>query len=130
MKASCLHVECDSTGFEIFLKDGPIDRRYNGGEDPDPECRGLIRSGHRRGQLKRQGRDARGLMSADVRRGRGRDKRIDKQIGAKIRARRLALGMSQEEVGRRLGVTFQQIQKYEMAPTPFRRRASRRCAKR
>ncbi len=52
-------------------------------------------------------------MSADVRRGRGRDKRIDKQIGAKIRARRLALGMSQEEVGRRLGVTFQQIQKYE-----------------
>ena len=48
-------------------------------------------------------------MSADVRRGRGRDKRIDRQIGAKVRAKRQALGMTQEELGRRLGVTFQQI---------------------
>ena len=52
-------------------------------------------------------------MSAGVRKGRGRDKRIDMRLGAKVRARRQALGMSQAELGRRLGVTFQQIQKYE-----------------
>lgn len=38
---------------------------------------------------------------------------IDKIIGARIRHLRIAVGMSQERLGERLGITFQQIQKYE-----------------
>jgi transcriptional regulator with XRE-family HTH domain len=38
---------------------------------------------------------------------------VDARIGARIRARRIVLGMSQTELGRSSGVTFQQIQKYE-----------------
>jgi hypothetical protein len=41
MRASALHVSYDGDECHVILKDGPIDRRYNGGEDPDPECRGL-----------------------------------------------------------------------------------------
>jgi transcriptional regulator with XRE-family HTH domain len=37
----------------------------------------------------------------------------DIQIGESIRAHRLILGMSQNDLARRLGVSFQQIQKYE-----------------
>ena len=37
----------------------------------------------------------------------------DIQIGESIRAHRLIVGMSQSDLGRRLGVSFQQIQKYE-----------------
>lgn len=37
----------------------------------------------------------------------------DVHIGARIRKRRMLLGMSQEKLGDALGVTFQQIQKYE-----------------
>jgi transcriptional regulator with XRE-family HTH domain len=38
---------------------------------------------------------------------------IDKYIGARMREQRLALSISQEQLGRKLGVSFQQIQKYE-----------------
>ncbi len=38
---------------------------------------------------------------------------IDKEIGERVRARRLELGMSQEKLADLLGVTFQQVQKYE-----------------
>lgn len=38
---------------------------------------------------------------------------VDKKIGARIRARRLEIGMSQESLAHKLGVTFQQVQKYE-----------------
>jgi transcriptional regulator with XRE-family HTH domain len=38
---------------------------------------------------------------------------IDCAIGQRLRAYRLAAGMSQTDVGDHLGVTFQQIQKYE-----------------
>lgn len=41
MRASALHVIYNGLGGDFILKDGPIDRRYNGGEDPDPKCRGL-----------------------------------------------------------------------------------------
>jgi hypothetical protein len=42
LKASALHVICDMLGaMEIILKDGPIDRRYGQGEDPDPFEQGL-----------------------------------------------------------------------------------------
>jgi transcriptional regulator with XRE-family HTH domain len=38
---------------------------------------------------------------------------IDGYIGARIRERRLALNLSQEQLARALGVSFQQIQNYE-----------------
>ena len=38
---------------------------------------------------------------------------IDKYVGSRIRMRRIMLGMSQEKLGEALGLTFQQIQKYE-----------------
>jgi transcriptional regulator with XRE-family HTH domain len=37
----------------------------------------------------------------------------DKHVGARVRMRRLMLGMSQEKLGDALGLTFQQVQKYE-----------------
>ena len=44
---------------------------------------------------------------------RKRDGVIDKKIGAFIRMQRVKLGISQTDLGKALGVTFQQIQKYE-----------------
>jgi len=38
---------------------------------------------------------------------------LDVAIGARVRARRRMLGMSQTALGEELGVTFQQVQKYE-----------------
>ena len=38
---------------------------------------------------------------------------IDAHIGSRVRLRRLTAGMSQEQLGAALGVTFQQVQKYE-----------------
>ena len=38
---------------------------------------------------------------------------IDVHVGARIRARRTLLGLSQERLGDALGLTFQQVQKYE-----------------
>ena len=37
----------------------------------------------------------------------------DKYVGSRVRMRRLMLGMSQEKLGEKLGLTFQQVQKYE-----------------
>lgn len=37
----------------------------------------------------------------------------DAQVGKLIRLRRLQLSLSQSELGRRIGVTYQQVQKYE-----------------
>ena len=38
---------------------------------------------------------------------------VDKYVGSRVRMRRIMLGMSQEKLGEALGITFQQIQKYE-----------------
>ncbi|MFS2316560.1 helix-turn-helix domain-containing protein [Maricaulis sp. D1M11] len=38
---------------------------------------------------------------------------IDQHVGARLRLRRSLLEMSQSELGEKLGVTFQQVQKYE-----------------
>jgi transcriptional regulator with XRE-family HTH domain len=38
---------------------------------------------------------------------------VDVHVGKLIRHRRTMIGMSQEELGRSVGVTFQQVQKYE-----------------
>jgi transcriptional regulator with XRE-family HTH domain len=38
---------------------------------------------------------------------------IDKHVGSRVRMRRMMIGMSQEKLGDSLGLTFQQVQKYE-----------------
>src|ERR1700761_9231535 len=38
---------------------------------------------------------------------------IDIEVGGRIRARRVALGISQTALAKALGLTFQQVQKYE-----------------
>lgn len=38
---------------------------------------------------------------------------IDKHVGSRVRMRRMMISMSQEKLGENLGITFQQIQKYE-----------------
>ena len=38
---------------------------------------------------------------------------VDVHVGARMRLRRTLLGMSQEKLGEALGLTFQQVQKYE-----------------
>jgi transcriptional regulator with XRE-family HTH domain len=38
---------------------------------------------------------------------------IDIQVGNRVRIRRMLIGMSQERLGGLLGLTFQQVQKYE-----------------
>jgi transcriptional regulator with XRE-family HTH domain len=38
---------------------------------------------------------------------------IDKHVGSRVRMRRIMLGMSQTKLGEALGLTFQQVQKYE-----------------
>ena len=44
---------------------------------------------------------------------RGGPNPIDIHVGARVRLRRNLLGMSQTKLGRAIGITFQQIQKYE-----------------
>src|SRR6202167_5852922 len=51
----------------------------------------------------------------------GRDRRgkgggpnpVDVHVGARLRLRRTLIGMSQEKLGEAIGLTFQQVQKYE-----------------
>jgi transcriptional regulator with XRE-family HTH domain len=38
---------------------------------------------------------------------------IDKYVGSGVRMRRMTIGLSQEKVAHALGLTFQQVQKYE-----------------
>lgn len=38
---------------------------------------------------------------------------IDQHVGSRVRMRRAMLGMTQEKLGLALGLTFQQVQKYE-----------------
>jgi len=45
---------------------------------------------------------------------------IDREIGQRIRAFRVAQKMSQAELGRRIGVSFQQVQKYENGSSRLR----------
>ena len=41
------------------------------------------------------------------------NKAIDAHVGARLRLRRMLLGMSQEKLARTIGLSFQQVQKYE-----------------
>ena len=46
---------------------------------------------------------------------------VDVHVGARIRLRRTLMGMSQERLGDALGLTFQQVQKYERGANPVGR---------
>ncbi len=50
---------------------------------------------------------------ADTERGSRKPNPIDAHVGTRVRLRRMLLGMSQEKLGEHLGLTFQQVQKYE-----------------
>jgi len=43
----------------------------------------------------------------------GKPNPIDIHVGGRVRLRRTLLGMSQEKLGEAIGLTFQQVQKYE-----------------
>ena len=49
----------------------------------------------------------------DIERGSRKPNPMDAHVGTRVRLRRMLLGMSQEKLGEHLGLTFQQIQKYE-----------------
>jgi transcriptional regulator with XRE-family HTH domain len=51
--------------------------------------------------------------SAREDRGTRRPNPVDVHVGGRVRLRRMILGMSQEKLGEHLGLTFQQVQKYE-----------------
>jgi transcriptional regulator with XRE-family HTH domain len=57
-----------------------------------------------------------GKTMSTVRKGAGKKapNPIDRHVGSRLRMRRMMLAMGQEKLGDALGVTFQQIQKYEM----------------
>ncbi len=50
---------------------------------------------------------------SDLPRGSRRANPMDVHVGTRVRLRRMLLGMSQEKLGEHLGLTFQQVQKYE-----------------
>ncbi len=57
-----------------------------------------------------------GIGSRRASRGRtpsGKPNPIDVHVGTRVRLRRTLMGMSQEKLGDALGLTFQQVQKYE-----------------
>jgi transcriptional regulator with XRE-family HTH domain len=51
--------------------------------------------------------------AAAGRRASGKPNPVDVHVGARLRLRRTLLGMSQEKLGEAIGLTFQQVQKYE-----------------
>lgn len=44
---------------------------------------------------------------------RAKEEKIDKEVGRRVRHRRNQLGLSQSELGEKIGVSFQQVQKIE-----------------
>lgn len=45
--------------------------------------------------------------------GKGKPNPVDVHVGGRVRQRRTLMGMSQEKLGEAIGLTFQQVQKYE-----------------
>lgn len=52
-------------------------------------------------------------MGKRGKRGSRGDAEVDRAVGGRMRERRILVGMSQEELGGHLGISFQQVQKYE-----------------
>lgn len=57
--------------------------------------------------------DAAGPRSSRGRMPSGKPNPVDVHVGGRVRLRRTLLGMSQEKLGEAIGLTFQQVQKYE-----------------
>ena len=53
------------------------------------------------------------IPAASITRGRHRAQVIDRHIGARLRARRIVLGLTQQQVAELAGITYQQAHKYE-----------------
>lgn len=54
-----------------------------------------------------------GVQEMKKRRGKGGPDPIDRYVGTRVRGRRVGMRMSQTSLGNAIGVTFQQVQKYE-----------------
>src|SRR3954471_877976 len=67
----------------------------------------MAKSGQETDTGRRRGRGSRGSVAED-----GLHP-IDAIVGTRVRQRRTLLGMSQEKLGEAIGLTFQQVQKYE-----------------
>ena len=52
-------------------------------------------------------------MPADYRVGRPRAQDVDRHVGARMRERRIMLGLTQQQMAELIGVTYQQAHKYE-----------------
>lgn len=59
------------------------------------------------------GKSIQSRNTAPYGRGTGIPNPVDVHVGKRVRTRRLLLGMNQETLARALGLTFQQVQKYE-----------------
>ena len=91
---------CDQTGPESDESSGA--RRMAAGPSPTPR---LVVAVHVGGSYRRTR-----IMRAANREG---PDPIDIEVGARIRTRRRATGYSQTQLAEALGITFQQVQKYE-----------------
>lgn len=61
------------------------------------------------------GTDARRRVTPATRRSTGRTQDIDRHVGARVRERRIMLGLTQQQLADLIGVTYQQAHKYERA---------------
>ncbi len=68
--------------------------------------------GNRQGMIAEE-KNVPGPPDTDERNSSRRPNPIDAHVGTRVRLRRMLLGMSQERLGEHLGLTFQQVQKYE-----------------
>src|ERR1041384_5108638 len=64
-------------------------------------------------QVEKRKTAARGRKSSGRMASKGFPNPIDVHVGTRVRLRRTLLGMSQEKLGEAIGLTFQQVQKYE-----------------
>lgn len=55
----------------------------------------------------------RSILAGNTRRSAGRTQDIDRYVGARIRERRIMLGLTQQQLADLIGVTYQQAHKYE-----------------
>lgn len=63
--------------------------------------------------MAKRGRKPNPIETVDGVRVPGTPRPVDMHVGKRVRLRRTLLGMSQERLGQAIGLTFQQIQKYE-----------------
>jgi transcriptional regulator with XRE-family HTH domain len=89
----------------------PLRRPLGGGDAENSACR-LAGTRLRTERQERQPEEI-GEETMSEKQDRKEPEPTDVHVGGRIRLRRNLLGMSQEKLGEQLGITFQQIQKYE-----------------